>query len=133
MNSGGACIGCTMPGFPDKFTPFYKRPPGSLASSTVARMVGSVIRPLRKFSNNNLNREVRWDEKGGVPSGWAREITEPSKIADVGHRFYDMMRRSTDTGRNKADVWGKSNGAPSGGSPRKHAEVTTSEEQPHVL
>jgi hydrogenase small subunit len=23
------CIGCTMPGFPDKFTPFYKRPPGS--------------------------------------------------------------------------------------------------------
>ncbi len=133
MNSGGACIGCTMPGFPDKFTPFYKRPPGSLASSTVARLVGSVIRPLRKFSNNNLNREVRWDENGGVPSGWAREITEPSKIADVGHRFYDMMRRSTDTGRNEADVWGKSNGAPNGGSPRRHAEVTTSEEQPHVL
>ncbi len=33
MNSGGACIGCTMPGFPDKFTPFYKRPPGSLVST----------------------------------------------------------------------------------------------------
>ncbi len=27
MNAGGPCIGCTMPGFPDKFTPFYKRPP----------------------------------------------------------------------------------------------------------
>ena len=25
----GACIGCTMPGFPDKFSPFYKAPPGS--------------------------------------------------------------------------------------------------------
>jgi NiFe hydrogenase small subunit HydA len=43
MNAGGACIGCTMPGFPDKFTPFYKAPPGSLVSSTVSRMVGSLI------------------------------------------------------------------------------------------
>jgi len=115
MNSGGACIGCTMPGFPDKFTPFYKRPPGSLASSTVSRMVGSIIRPLRKFSNNNLNREVRWDVRGDTPSGWAREITEPSLLADVGHRFYDKMRRSTDTARNSGEAWGKSNG--------KHAEV----------
>jgi hydrogenase small subunit len=24
MVAGGACIGCTMPGFPDKFSPFYK-------------------------------------------------------------------------------------------------------------
>ena len=28
MVSGGACIGCTMPGFPDKYAPFYKAPPG---------------------------------------------------------------------------------------------------------
>jgi len=120
MNAGGACIGCTMPGFPDKFTPFYKRPPGSLASTTVSRMVGSVIRPLRKFSNDNLNREVRWDRQGASPSGFAREKTEPSALSDLGHRFYDRMRRSTDTARHDAAVWAKRDEAPSGGSPRTH-------------
>ncbi len=121
MNVGGACIGCTMPGFPDKFTPFYKRPPGSMASTTVSRMVGSVIRPLRKFSNNNLNREVRWDRQGATPSGFAREKAEPSALAGVNHKFYDMLRRSTDKGRANADVWGKRDEAPSGGSPRPRA------------
>ena len=29
MKAGGVCIGCTMPGFPDKFSPFYKTPPGA--------------------------------------------------------------------------------------------------------
>ena len=28
MVAGGGCIGCTMPGFPDKYSPFYKAPPG---------------------------------------------------------------------------------------------------------
>ena len=32
-NVGGICIGCTMPGFPDKFMPFMDQPPGSLLSS----------------------------------------------------------------------------------------------------
>jgi hydrogenase small subunit len=27
-NLGGICIGCTMPGFPDKFMPFMDEPPG---------------------------------------------------------------------------------------------------------
>ena len=27
-NVGGICIGCTMPGFPDKFMPFMNQPPG---------------------------------------------------------------------------------------------------------
>ncbi len=122
MNAGGACIGCTMPGFPDKFTPFYKRPPGSLASTTVSRMTGSVIRPLRKFSNNNLNREVRWDRQGAAPSAYSREKAEPSVLADVGHKFYDKLRRFNDTGRKEADVWGKRpDEAPSGGSPRVHS------------
>ncbi|MDQ3978406.1 MAG: hypothetical protein M3314_02485, partial [Actinomycetota bacterium] len=30
MNMGGICIGCTMPGFPDKFSPIYEIAPGSL-------------------------------------------------------------------------------------------------------
>ncbi len=119
MNAGGACIGCTMPGFPDKFTPFYKRPPGSLASTTVSRLVGSLIRPLRKFSNNNLNREVRWDTQGATPSAFSRERYEPSVLADTGHKFYDKLRRSSDTALGDGDVWGKrSDDAPRGGSTR---------------
>ena len=30
-NVGGICIGCTMPGFPDKFMPFMDEPPGARA------------------------------------------------------------------------------------------------------
>jgi hydrogenase small subunit len=107
MNAGGACIGCTMPGFPDKFTPFYKRPPGSLASSTVSRMVGSVMRPLRRYSINHLDREVRWDLHGDTPSGWARHVSEPGRAQEVGHRFYDRLRRSNDRASSDAPTWGK--------------------------
>ena len=107
MNSGGACIGCTMPGFPDKFTPFYKRPPGSMASTAASRLLGSVVRPLRRNTNAHLNREVRWDLHNDVPSGWAREKSEPNAVQSTVHRFYDRIRRSTDTSKNPGEVWGK--------------------------
>ncbi|MBI4507454.1 MAG: hydrogenase expression protein HypE, partial [Chloroflexi bacterium] len=58
MNVGGPCIGCTMPGFPDKFAPFYKAPPGSTVSSTATRVVGSFIRPLRRISQRDRSRTV---------------------------------------------------------------------------
>ena len=32
-NVGGICIGCTMPGFPDKFMPFMDAPPGGGVSA----------------------------------------------------------------------------------------------------
>src|SRR5436190_18602523 len=36
-NVGGICIGCTMPGFPDKFMPFMDEPPGGkLSTNAVA-------------------------------------------------------------------------------------------------
>ncbi|MDQ3973987.1 MAG: hydrogenase expression protein HypE [Actinomycetota bacterium] len=107
MNAGGACIGCTMPGFPDKFTPFYKKPPGTIVSSNVSRLVGAMMRPMRRYTNEHLNRETRWDIHGDVPSGWARSRKEPSLLADVGHKFYDRWRRNTDTGRARGDEWGK--------------------------
>lgn len=107
MNSGGACIGCTMPGFPDKFTPFYKRPPGSMASTAASRLLGSVIRPLRRSTNAHLNREVRWDVHKDVPSGWAREKSEPNAVQNTVHKFYDRIRRSGDTSKNSGEVWGK--------------------------
>jgi hydrogenase small subunit len=109
MNAGGACIGCTMPGFPDKFTPFYKAPPGSLASTTASRLLGSVIRPLRKLTNDHLNREVRWDLHHEVPTGWAPHEPEPRAWEDATHKFYDALRRSNDRGNGKtqATAWGK--------------------------
>jgi len=107
MNTGGACIGCTMPGFPDKFTPFYSAPPGSKVSTTASRILGGVIRPLRRYTNSHLNREVRWDTQHDVPSGWAREKTEPGAVSDIGHRFYDSLRRRSDTAKSTAPEWGK--------------------------
>ena len=107
MNTGGACIGCTMPGFPDKFTPFYKAPPGSLVSTTASRLVGGIMRPLRKYSNAHLDREVRWDLHGEVPTGWASKGAEPTASQRVGYRFYDRIRRSTDTAKGSTPPWGK--------------------------
>jgi hydrogenase small subunit len=71
MSQGGICIGCTMPGFPDKFSPFYKTPPGSTASSTALTMYGKIIRFLRGITLRYRNRERHWDTVGDVPSGWA--------------------------------------------------------------
>ncbi len=107
MNSGGACIGCTMPGFPDKFTPFYKAPPGSRVSTLASTAVGRLIRPLRMFTNDHLNREVRWDVEGEVPSGWSAERLEPGVMREAGHKAYDVLRRRGDTGKNEGEEWGK--------------------------
>ena len=71
MRAGGVCIGCTMPGFPDKFSPFYKTPPGAALSTLAAKGVGAVVRRLRRLSNRDANREHRWDVMHDVPSGWA--------------------------------------------------------------
>ncbi len=70
MEAGGVCIACTMPGFPDKFSPFYKAPPGGIISTAASRGLGGVIRRLRRLSNHHANREVRWDVLDHVPSGW---------------------------------------------------------------
>jgi hydrogenase small subunit len=59
-NVGGICIGCTMPGFPDKFMPFMDEPPGARLSSNSVRVYGKVITTLRHFTQNTLNKEPRW-------------------------------------------------------------------------
>jgi hydrogenase small subunit len=96
-----------MPGFPDKFTPFYKIAPGSRVSSTTSKLVGAFIRPLRLYTNEHLNREVRWDIHHETPTGWARQRTEPGVLRETGHALYDQIRRSTDTGKKKNPAWGK--------------------------
>ena len=59
-NVGGICIGCTMPGFPDKFMPFMNQPPGSLLSSTAVQTYGRAIHALRKFTQASMNRVPSW-------------------------------------------------------------------------
>ncbi len=108
MNTGGACIGCMMPGFPDKFTPFYKEPPGSGPSANASRLHGRLFHGLRMHTNEHLNRERRWDVHHEMPSGWARHRPEPSPLRELEHRLYDMVRQHGDRGKSKkARAWGK--------------------------
>ena len=94
MNTGAPCIGCTMPGFPDKFSPFYATAPGSTISSHTSRTTGRVIRALRKFSQRNLNRESRWDWEGieQPVSGWAYSDQSVGVGDKVVHFFYERMQ-----------------------------------------
>jgi hydrogenase small subunit len=63
-NVGGICIGCTMPGFPDKFMPFMDEPPGASLSSTTVALYGRLIRTLRAVTNASANEEPRWRHPG---------------------------------------------------------------------
>jgi len=90
MNSGGICIGCTMPGFPDKFSPFYKAPPGSAFSGTLTRIVGSFIRPLRRMTQKARNRTLQWSGKD-VPSGWAK-VDNQNPVDHANGFFYEKLQ-----------------------------------------
>jgi hydrogenase small subunit len=59
-NVGGICIGCTMPGFPDKFMPFMDAPPGGGVSSNMIGVYGALIRRLRTVTNKTVNKEPKW-------------------------------------------------------------------------
>lgn len=104
MNTGGVCIGCTMPGFPDRFAPFYKRPPGTIVSSTASRTAGSFVRPLRRLTMAFQNRETRWDRQQHVPSGWGN-VGAPGRVEKTIHYFYEKLQYlgSEQPGRTKAD------------------------------
>jgi hydrogenase small subunit len=92
MVAGGPCIGCTMPGFPDKFVPFYESPPGSSLSSAMSHSYGAHIRRLRRISLRARNREPLWDNVGAVPSAFAREQREPSLVARLEAFFYNRLQ-----------------------------------------
>jgi hydrogenase small subunit len=59
-NVGGICIGCTMPGFPDKFMPFMDEPPGARMSTAAVLMYGRTVRALRNFTKASLDKEPDW-------------------------------------------------------------------------
>jgi hydrogenase small subunit len=94
MVAGGPCIGCTMPGFPDKFAPFYKAPPGSSLSGNWSRGYGQMIRRLRRATMRADNYEPLWDQTGEVPTGWAREQRKPTTMSKVTGYFYKRLQYS---------------------------------------
>ena len=63
-NVGGVCIGCTMPGFPDKFMSFMDEPPGAKMSTSAVLMYGRTVRALRNFTKTSLDREPAWRQPG---------------------------------------------------------------------
>ena len=93
MNTGGICIGCTMPGFPDAFAPFYKAPPGKTLSGNASRVVGSFIRPLRRISQRKANLTERWAKSGSVPSGWGH-VEPVGMLMRAAHYFYRKLQYS---------------------------------------
>jgi hydrogenase small subunit len=60
---GGICIGCTMPGFPDKFMPFMDMPPGAQLSSAAVTTYGRTVRALRQFTQASMNKEPEWRKR----------------------------------------------------------------------
>jgi hydrogenase small subunit len=94
MNMGGICIGCTMPGFPDKFAPIYATPPGSLVSSNTSRVVGGMIRRLRRASMGDKNRSARWKDTD-IPSGWARHESNPSATQNLFYKAYKAIQNTS--------------------------------------
>jgi len=63
-NVGGICIGCTMPGYPDKYMPFMDMPPGAKISSDTVGAYGLAVRALRHFTNATGNKEPKWRHNG---------------------------------------------------------------------
>ncbi len=76
-NVGGVCIGCTMPGFPDKFMPMLEEPPGAQLSTTAVVMYGKTVRALRNFTRQSVNKEPAWRART-VPLTIGKTDTNPS-------------------------------------------------------
>jgi hydrogenase small subunit len=73
-NVGGICIGCTMPGFPDKFMPFMDEPPGARVSTMASGIYGGAIRGLRKITAHTLDDEPKWRTPGSDLSTGYKKI-----------------------------------------------------------
>jgi hydrogenase small subunit len=63
-NVGGICIGCTMPGYPDKFMPHMDEPPGAHMSTSAVLVYGRTVRALRHFTMASMNDEPAWRGPG---------------------------------------------------------------------
>ena len=71
-NVGGICIGCTMPGFPDKFMPFMDEPPGVEALVAGQLIYGKADAPAAQ------------SDRGDRGQG--------AEVADQGQRAHDRLQ-----------------------------------------
>ena len=79
-NVGGICIGCTMPGFPDKFMPFMDEPPGSRLSTGVTGMsTARLIRRLRAITAATVDKEPEVAAQG---PGAGHRLHAPMGVTD---------------------------------------------------
>jgi hydrogenase small subunit len=65
-NVGGICIGCTMPGFPDRFVPFVEPSTGGLARARARQFTyGPLLRGLRRRAiERDFDHEPAWRAPG---------------------------------------------------------------------
>ena len=65
-NVGGICIGCTMPGFPDRFMPFVEPSAAGLARARARQFTyGPLLRGLRRRAvTREFEREPAWRGPG---------------------------------------------------------------------
>ena len=66
-NVGGICIGCTMPGYPDKFMPHMEEPPGAKMSTAAIATYGTMVRALRRFTRGSMDLEPGWRRPTDAP------------------------------------------------------------------
>jgi len=107
MQMGGICIGCTMPGFPDKFSPITEIAPGSLISSTTSRAVGGFIRRMRYVSRTDKNMTARWDSAGETSSGFSRAKSTPYGATKMIQKFYSKYQHSHVGGHKGKKTYGE--------------------------
>ena len=129
-NVGGVCIGCTMPGFPDKFMPFLEMPPGAQLSTTAVAMYGKAIRALRQFTRASMNREPEWRGPGVDDDG------PPLERHAQGRAGHDRLRGTgamtapgqptIQRGRPSRLIWSRCRGTRSPGSSAASASTPRS-------
>ena len=87
-NVGGICIGCTMPGFPDKFMPFMDEPPGGKLSTTVGQCLGRHHPPAARRHHSTPSTRN--------PSGASRvpQLTTGATAHLVRHQFSTSRRQA---------------------------------------
>jgi hydrogenase small subunit len=107
-NVGGICIGCTMPGFPNKFMPFMDSMPitgrtDSAMAVTDSETYGSLIRSLREFALKHFDTNPTWRKKGpGLVTGYIPDWDDnPAQPIDaqlrrgIGHQHHTGAQAST--------------------------------------
>ena len=92
MVAGGACIGCTMPGFPDKFSPFYKAPPRVARFGRHHPRLRLGDPPAAPRDDAQPQPGAVWDQGGAVPSPYASEQPAPSLSASLEGFFYCKLQ-----------------------------------------